>query len=230
MLRCLVALALIIFTQPFAVAAEFSGYAALTSDYVKRGVTQSAADAAFQLAGDVVFDSGWFLGAWGSTVDIDNGPTLQRDLEFNLYAGYAYDVSDLWRVSAHAVSYEYPGQIGSFDYNYVEYSVTTNFDDRFWLEYSYSPDLYHTKTTSQNLEAYAELPLRNNWSIGGGGGYYDVSELSGAGYGYWQLGLSGSFEYADIDFRYHDTNRPVPFISTASRSQSRIAVTIRVLF
>ena len=230
MTRCLVAAALIVCTPPPAVAAEFSGYAALTSDYVKRGVTQSAADAAWQLAGDIVFDSGWYLGVWGSTIDINNGPSRHRDREVNLYAGYAYDVSALWRVSALAVAYEYPGQTGNIDYNYVEYSVSANFDDRFWLEYSYSPDLYHTETTAANLEAYAELPLSNHWSIGAGAGYYDVAELTGTGYGYWQLGLTASFQHADIDLRYHEANRPVPFISTAAGSRSRLAITIRFLF
>lgn len=219
-----------LFALPAAIAAEFSGYLVLTSDYVKRGVSQSDSDAALQLGGDIFFDSGWFLGAWGSTIDISSGPTRHRDREVNLYVGYAYDVSDLWRVSAYAVSYEYPRQTGSVNYDHVEYSITANFDDRIWVDYSHSPDLYNTKRSSDNLELFAELPLRNNWSIGFGVGYYDVSDLVGIGYGYWQLGITGSFKYADIDFRYHDTNRSVPFISTDDRSRARVAVTIEIPF
>ncbi len=156
MIRCLLAATFALFALPVAMAAEFSGYAAVTSDYVKRGVSQSDADAAIQLGGDVFFDSGLFLGAWGSTVDINNGPTRQRDLELNLYAGFSYDVSKLWRVSARVVSYLYPGQTGEFDYDYVEYSLAVNYDDRYWLEYSYSPDLYNTSRVSHNIEAYTE--------------------------------------------------------------------------
>ncbi len=230
MIRCLLAATLVFFALPVASAAEFSGYAAWTSDYVWRGVTQSDGDAAIQLGGDIFFASGWFLGAWGSTVDIDNGPTRHRDRELNLYTGFAYDVSRLWRVSARVVSYEYPGQTGNIDYNYVEYTLATNYDDRFWLEYSYSPDLYNTKLVSHNFEAYAEQPIAGNWTFGAGAGYYDVSELSGNGYGYWQLGVTGSYQYADIDFRFHDTNRSAAYVSTDERSQSRIAVTIKFSF
>ena len=230
MIRCLLAATLVLFSLPVAMAAEFSGYAAVTSDYVKRGVTQSDADAAIQLGGDLFFGSGLFLGVWGSTVDIDNGPDRQRDLELNLYAGFAYDVSSRWRVSARVVSYLYPGQTGEFNYDYVEYSLAVNYDDRYWLEYSYSPDLYNTQRFSHNIEAYTERPLAGNWSIGAGAGYYDVSDLLGQGYGYWQLGVTGSYPYADIDIRFHDTNRSVPLISTDERSRQRIAVTIKVPF
>ncbi len=230
MIRCLLAATLALFALPVAMAAEFTGYAAVTSDYVKRGVSQSNSDAAIQLGGDVFFDSGLFLGAWGSTVDIDNGPNRHRDLELNLYAGFTYDVSKLWRVSPRVVSYEYPGQTGEFDYDYVEYSLAVNYDDRYWLEYSYSPDLYNTNRVSHNIEAYTERPLVANWSIGAGAGYYDVSDLLGQGYGYWQIGVTGSYQYADIDIRFHDTNRSVPLISTGERAKQRIAVTIKVPF
>jgi uncharacterized protein (TIGR02001 family) len=230
MIKRLLATALVFFVLPVASAAEFTGYAVLTSDYVWRGVTQSDADPAIQLGGDVFFGSGWFLGAWASTVDIDNGPTRHRDRELNLYAGYAYDVSSLWRVSARVVSYQYPGQTGNVDYDYVEYSLATNYNDRVWLEYSYSPDLYNTKLDSHNVEAYAEWPLKGNWSIGAGAGYYDVSELSGNGYGYWQFGVTGSYQYADIDFRFHNTNRSAAYVSTDERSAQRVAVTVKVSF
>jgi uncharacterized protein (TIGR02001 family) len=230
MIKRLLATALVFFVLPVASAAEFTGYAVLTSDYVWRGVTQSDGDPALQLGGDVFFSSGWFLGAWASTVDIDNGPTRHRDRELNLYTGYAYDVSSLWRVSARVVSYQYPRQTGNVDYNYVEYSLATNYDDRVWLEYSYSPDLYNTNLDSHNVEAYAEWPLKGNWSIGAGAGYYDLSELSGNGYGYWQLGVTGSFQYADIDFRFHDTNRSAAYVSTDERSAQRVAVTVKVSF
>ena len=230
MIRGLFAATLVFFALPVASAAQLTGYAVLTSDYVWRGVTQSDGDAAIQLGGDVFFDSGWFLGAWGSTIDIDNGPTQHRDRELNLYAGFAYDVSSRWRMSARVVSYKYPGQTGDIDYDYVEYSLATNYDDRFWLEYSYSPDLYNTNLESHNIEAYAERPLAGIWSIGAGIGYFDVSELSGNGYGYWQLGVTGSFQYADLDFRYHDTNRSAMYVSTDERSKARVAVTITVSF
>lgn len=230
MIKRLFFAALIGLALPPTMAAEFSGYVAISSDYVRRGVTQSDSGPALQLGGDVLFDSGWFLGVWGSTVDIDNGPARHRDRELNSYLGYDYDISEDWRVSVLAVSYEYPRQTGSVNYDHVEYSITANFNDLIWIEYSHSPDLYNTKQASHNFEAFVETGLTDNWNIGGGAGYYDVSNLVGKGYGYWQLGVTGNFAYADFDIRYHDTNRSVPIISTDARSQARLAVTVMFPF
>jgi len=115
---------------PTAVAAELTGYAVLTTDYVFRGVTYSDSHGAVQLGGDVSLDSGFYLGAWASTVDISNGPGRQRDVEFDYYIGYGLDVSNKWGVGANVVSYNFPGAEGPFDYDYVEYSLTSNYNDR----------------------------------------------------------------------------------------------------
>ena len=211
-------------------AAEFAGYLALTTDYVKRGVTQSDSHSALQLAADVSFTSGFFLGAWGSTFDIENGPTRQRDLEVNYYAGYAFDASNAWQISVSTVAYVYPGQTGSVDYDYLEYSLGANFDDRIWLEFSYSPDLYNSGLSSTNVDLFAEWPLNSVWALGGGAGYYDTSNLTGYTYRYWQLGVTGSFKLADIDLRFHGTDKWVPIISTPERAKSRVVLTIRFPF
>lgn len=211
-------------------ATEFSGYLVLTSDYVKRGVTQSDEDPAIQLGIDVSFTTGVFAGIWGSTVDIDNGPSRRRDSEVNYYVGYALDVSTAWQLSANVVAYRYPGQVGITDYNYMEYSVGANFEDRLWLEYSYSPDLYHSGQSTRNVDFYNEWPLDHRWAIGGGGGYYDTSNLTGRAYWYWQLGATGSFRYLDVDIRFHGTDRWVPIVSAPNRADARAALTIRFPF
>ena len=211
-------------------AAEFGGYAALTTDYVKRGVSQSDGDPALQLGGEVSFANGIFLGAWGSTADIYNGPGRQRDREVNYYLGYAMDVTNSWQVSGYAVAYKYPGQTGGINYNYREYSVSGNYDDRLWIEFSYSPDLYHTGLSSTNIDLFAEWPLNSVWSIGAGTGRYDTSNLTGSAYQYWQLGVTGSFTWADVDIRVHDTDRTVPIISTPDRAKTRVVLKIQIPF
>jgi uncharacterized protein (TIGR02001 family) len=211
-------------------AADVSAYAALTSDFVHRGVTQSDGNPALQLGGEVTFDNGVYAGIWGSTIDISNGPGRQRDLEFNYYLGVAYDLTDAWQLDVNVVAYQYPGAEGNIDYDYVEYTLSGNFDDHIWLSYSYSPDLYHSNQSTQNLDLYAEWPIAEDWTLGGGGGYYDVEDLSGRGYGYWHLGVTRFFEIADVDLRYHDANRWAAFVSTPDRIDPRVALTVRFPF
>lgn len=216
------------FGQAF--GAEFSAYVVATSDYVKRGVTQSNGDPAIQLAFDVNWSSGWYAGTWASTVDINNGPDSHRDLETNLYLGYTHELSNRWQIGANAVAYRYPGASSAVDYDYVEYSVTTNFDDWLWLEYSYSPDLYHSGQSTQNIDIYAEWPFATNWAVGAGVGQYDVSNFSGRDYNYWQLGVTRYFRYADVDLRFHDASRWVRAVSSPDRADPRVALTISVPF
>jgi len=213
-----------------ALAAEFGGYAALTTDYVRRGVTQSDGSPALQLATEVSFENGFYVGMWGSTIDISNGPTRQRDLEVDYYAGYSLDTSDAWRVSAGIVSYNYPGQTGNIDYDYVEYLLGGSFRDRVWLDFAYSPDLYNSGRSTTNIELYAEWPIGDTWAIAGGAGRYDTSALTGSTYLYWQLGVTASLKWADIDLRAFDTDGSVPIVSTPERARSRLVLTVRVPF
>lgn len=202
----------------------------LTSDYVKRGVTQSDGDPAIQIGVELSGDNGFFVGAWGSTIDIRNGPTRKRDLEVNYYAGYVFDATDELRFSATAVAYVHPGQSGDINYDYQEYAISGNFADRTWLEFAYSPDLYHSGHSSSNIDLYTEWPLNSVWSIGGGAGRYDASGVSDGAYSYWQLGVTASLRWADIDLRFHDTEKWVSVISSPDRAKSRLALTIQVPF
>jgi len=211
-------------------SADLSGYVVLTSDYVWRGVTQSDGDPAIQLGGDVAFDSGIYVGLWGSTVDINNGGDRQRDNELTYYLGYSHDIATRWSLGTSVVVYTYPGQTGVVDYNYEEVMLTANYDDRLWFEYAYSPDLYNTELDSHNVEVFTEWPAGKQLIIGAGVGYYDVSNLVGDGYTYWEGGVTWPIGQFDIDLRYHDTSRWVPVISSPDRADSRVALSIRLTF
>ena len=211
-------------------AADVTGYAVLTSDYVFRGVSYSDGHASVQGGADVALGSGLYLGAWASSVDISGGPTRQRDLQVNYYLGYSHELRSAWNLGVNAVLYTFPDTVGEIDYDFLEYSIVANFDDRAWIEYSHSPDLYHSGSRTHNLDLYAEWPLPAQLMLGGGAGYYDVSELTGSSYTYWQLGLTRPFGLIDIDLRYHGTSRDVPIISTAESADERVAITARFVF
>ena len=211
-------------------AADAGLYATLTSDYVYRGVTYSDGHVAVQLSGDVAFDSGFYAGVWGSTVDIENGPTRQRDTQLNFYAGYETTVGGRWSLGANVVAFTFPGQTGNIDYDYEELAVVLNYDDRAWLEVAWSPDLYGTGLDTTNVDLLTEWPL---WAgIVGilGAGYYDTSELTGVGYGYWQIGVARGFGRFNADLSFHDTNRGVPIVSAGDRGDQRISVSLQVVF
>lgn len=213
-----------------AAAADLTGYLVLTSDYVWRGVTQSEGNPAVQLGGDVNFASGVYAGAWGSTVDIDNGAGRLRDTEVVYYLGYRRDAWRRWTLGVSAIAYTYPGQSGVVDYDYEEIMLSANFDDRLWFEYAYSPDLYQTGLDTHNFEVLTEFPAGEHLVAGIAAGYYDVSSFSGSGYAYWEAGVTWPFNRVDLDLRYHDTSRWVPVVSSPERAEPRVAFSIRVTF
>lgn len=213
-----------------AVAAEFSGYLTLTTDYVWRGVTQSDGDPAAQLGGEVSFRSGFYAGVWASTIDIDNGGDRQRDAEVNYYAGYGHDVSAQWTLGLSAVAYTYPGQTGPIDYNYEEYALSVNYDDRVWLEYAYSPDYWGLGIESHNVELISEWPAGEHLVLGAAVGYFDFPGFLDDSYAYWDLGATWPNGRFSIDLRYHDTSGPVFIVSTPDRADARAVLSLRISF
>ena len=220
----------LLFAAGAAGAVEFNGYAVLTTDYVFRGVTYSDGDPAAQLGGDVSFDNGLYGGIWASTIDIENGTIASRDLEVDYYLGYAYPLSDAVTLGVNAVVYTFPDADGIVDYDYEEYSLNVNVADVFWVEYAYSPDIFNTGIRTQNVEAYAQWALPADFTASGGVGYYDVSDLSGDGYAYWELGVTRPAGPIELDLRYHDVGDWVRIISNPQRVGARFVLSARLLF
>lgn len=226
---CLLASACLLFSHT-TVAAEASGYLVLTSDYVFRGVSYSDGDPAVQLGGELALENGLYAGVWASTTDISNGPGRQRDRELIYYVGVDREIGNHWSLGANLVAYTYPGQSGGFDYDYEEISLAVNYRDRAWLEFSYSPDLYHSGRAARNIDLFTEWPLPKQFVMGAGIGHYDPSDLTGAAYTYWQIGITRPLGIVDVDLRFHDTSAAVPIVSTPYRADARIALSLRLAF
>lgn len=100
---------------------EIDGEIAAFTDYRFRGVSLSGKNPQATAEVTVSHQSGFYFGAWASTVDIGNG---NDDLEVDLYAGYATDLGGL-SFDIGALYYAYPGN-GSFDYFELVSTVGTS--------------------------------------------------------------------------------------------------------
>ncbi len=137
-----------------AVAAEVSGNVSLTTDYRFRGISQTDTQLAVQGGFDVGFDSGFYVGVWGSNVDFGAGAA--PDLELDYYAGFSGSISEDVGFDVGYIYYDYPGS-GSvsfapfssekFDYEEVYASVSFKdltvgaaYSDDYWLG---SGDFYY---------------------------------------------------------------------------------------
>ncbi|WP_394001423.1 TorF family putative porin [Luteimonas sp. WGS1318] len=102
-------------------AAQVSGTAALTSDYVWRGASQTLEDPAAQAGLRVDHPTGLYASAWGSNVRFapDGGPAS----EFDLAVGWGGAVAPDWGLDVGVVRYLYPGA-GDLNWNEVSAGVT----------------------------------------------------------------------------------------------------------
>ncbi len=84
-----------------------TGNVAFVTDYRFRGIGLSGGDPALQGSINLNFEPGFYVGAWGSSID-DGGTDLYGDLELDLYAGWAGMVTDSVGVDVGVLYYAYP--------------------------------------------------------------------------------------------------------------------------
>ena len=135
MKKLLTLLAATALTAP-AAAVEVEGNVTLASDYSFRGWSQTQRDPAIQGGFDISFDSGLYVGTWGSNVNFgasDDGNVAS--MEWDLYVGWSGDISEGVGLDLSFIHFEYPGDRDNL--NYQELSGKVSFAD-FTLGVNYS--------------------------------------------------------------------------------------------
>jgi uncharacterized protein (TIGR02001 family) len=126
--------------------AQFSGNVALVSDYRFRGVSFSSELPAAQAEVSYDFASGWYAGAFFSTVKFDFYPAVHRLLVG--HAGYARRIGPDLSVDA-GVSYADFSSGSDFDYVEAHAGLTTRL---FNVQLSYSPRYFGQPRAGTYLE------------------------------------------------------------------------------
>lgn len=127
---------------------EFSGSAAMTTDYRFRGMSQNENDPAVQAGFHLASKSGLYAGVWGSNVKLANGDTETANLELDPYIGYTYTFEDVAFTPWVDVGIWYYGYPSNSDLAFAEYyvkagvsgliasndglNVTANYTNKFW--------------------------------------------------------------------------------------------------
>lgn len=157
-----------------ACAADLSGNAALTTDYVWRGSSQTSArpsvQAGFKLAGK----TGFYASAWGSNVRFVSAPDASS--EFDLSIGWARKFTDDWAVDVNALRYVYPGT-KHLDWNEVNASATWR--DRAWAGIGHSSNAMATGHGGTYVSAGARFPVQEQVRIELGAAHYAMRDALG---------------------------------------------------
>lgn len=202
------AAALAAFASP-AAAQEVAYNVGVTSDYVTRGSSQTNHDAAVFGGVDLTYDNGFYVGAWASTVDFEDG----ADAEIDFYGGYRTEAAGFGLDFGFA-SYNYTNAPSNL--NMVEGLVTITRDvgpASTAVEIAYSPDYFNLGTPSLWTEARLSVPLADKLTLSGGVGYQHIDdETLFASYATYNVGVGYALtDNLAVDVRYTDNDLPASF-------------------
>lgn len=186
-----------VFAAPAAQALDFSGSAALTSDYVFRGISQTQGAAAPQLGARLALDSGVYGALWGSRVGY--GDVVGSDAEVDLIAGWNRTLAGRWNLDVNLTRFTYPGTRAPLNPYYSEVITTLTLDQRWWLLLGWSENVLATGERGIYTEAGAKFPLGDQFRFETVAAYYDLDRAYGASYSRAQL--SAIYTLGKVDLR-----------------------------
>ncbi|MBC8049654.1 MAG: hypothetical protein H7X92_05850 [Chitinophagales bacterium] len=186
-----------------------SFYAAGVTDYVFRGISQTAEEPTVQAAVDLTYGIAYF-GVWGSGIEADD--FSQSEIELDFYAG----IKPTWNsvtFDLGAIYYYYPGADDkAAEVDYFEFKAGASGTIRDGLTAGatiyYSPDFSFESGDAFTVEGTVTKTLPKVWmldlALSGTVGYTDVEDLGD--YVYWNLGITKTWTRYSLDIRYHDTD------------------------
>ncbi|MGH8051351.1 MAG: TorF family putative porin [Arenimonas sp.] len=178
--------------------------AAVVSDYVFRGVSQTDFNPALQVGVDYSLgDSGFYVGGWGSNVDY--GSEYGHDFEVDLYVGYNVDVSDDWNLDLNVTRYNYQGGNDGYDINYNEFIGVVTYSEMLTFTLGYANDYANADEDQLYLAVGGSWEVGNGFNLTAGVGRSSFDESED--YTDWTLGVNRDFGPINIGLNYYDTNK-----------------------
>lgn len=185
---------------------KVSGSAALTTDYRFRGVSQSAGDPAVQAGITVSHKSGFYIGAWGSSIDL--GSDTYGSTELDLFGGWTGEVASGLTLDAGLLYYSYPnGHLGDAEFFEPYASISGQAGPakiKVGMNYAWEQDAlpnYFDGSKDDNLYVYGNVDIaipQTPLTVSGhiaytdgvlSPGYYYTADKTGWD---WSVGASGT--------------------------------------
>jgi len=199
---------------PSAGAADnnWGGSLGVTTDYLYRGLSQTRGTPAVQGGLHMRLPEGWVAGVWSSSVDFN--PGKGASVEIDLHAGKLWTLGQDWSAKLGATHYMYPNDGWRRSYDYDELSASLSYQSRLVASATWSPNtsrysngafVWNRHATSYELSMLQ--PVSRSWSVGAGLGYYDLTDLLGTGYWYWNAGLTYAIGNLQVDLSHINTDR-----------------------
>ena len=218
-------------------APTLSYNAAVTSDYVFRGISQTKGKPA--VSGGIDAASGMlYAGAWLSNVDF--GPTAgdpenKTNLEYDLYAGVKPVLEGI-NLDFGVIYYGYASSPSVANYAYWEGKIAASKaigDATIGGAFYYSPEFFGKTGAAYYYEANAAYVLPIKATVSGAIGYQDLEEEKAGitGYTTWNVGLTYPLnDNIGIDVRYSGTDSEGTDFYTDKFAGDRFTASLKAAF
>jgi len=165
-----------------------TGKVALVTDYRFRGVSLSGGDPAIQGGVTLTHESGFYAGAWASSID-DGGSDFYGDMELDLLAGWSGNVAEGVGLDVGMLYYAYPTNAAGNDAEFFEPYATVSgtlgpVTAKLGVNYAWSQEAIGDE---DNIYLHTELsagipetPFTLNGHLGYNSGSLSVDYVSGA--------------------------------------------------
>lgn len=213
---------------PAAPASPWSFNVGVTSDYLFRGISQTHGRPAIQAGIDYLHGSGFYVGAWASSITWVKDWTGSGSVEIDVYGGIKNSFGGgNWNYDVGYIAYNYPGKgssipftlanpntqelYGAIGYKFltVKYSHATSSHFIGW----YGGAGLNEKTRGSGyLELNANYDAGGGWTLIGHVGRQKVNRsvatggFTDANYTDWKIGVSKDIGFGTITAAYSDTN------------------------
>lgn len=243
-------IAVSLMTCPPVQAVSFGGDAALTSDYIYRGLSETDHKGAVQLDVHASLATGTFAGIWVSSLDHRHRPFTNVDLQE--YIGQRFDLSSAWNTSVTLTNHQYPGARQYFYSDYQELTASVAYLDRWTFSVSAIPNALRYWGWLNRIGHYPayDAETSGQWliwkglSVTGGVGYYLFTgstirvasdppyeqnyqySVPTLGYAYGNIGLAYEWRHWRVDLGYFRTQERGQKLLPYPYADQRVAGTL----
>jgi len=206
-----IGLASIVSTPALAIEG-LSANATVTTNYLFRGIPQSADNPAVQGGLDYAFgDSGFAVGTWASSVNFRDDPNGDNTIfELDLYASYSGSIGN-FGYNVGVIGYLYPSQSSAVDPKWDFFEINGGISYDFGVaavsgKIFYSPD--NIGSSTWYWTGGVTVPLGSIFALNGNIGYWDWQDTGYDGLDAldWNIGISATYEIYTLAVMYADTD------------------------
>jgi uncharacterized protein (TIGR02001 family) len=178
-----------------------------TSDFVFRGLSLTRGKPAAQASLDVEFPKEFYVGAFVATADPNPGPS--PPVELDAWAGRYWRVTQNLSADVRLSEYTYPDDPRRKSYNRTEITGTLGWRNQLFVAAIYSPDTKavasspgYREGNAWSLEMSGRQPLNDRWALSAGVGRYDLGEVYGMTYYYWNATVTATLAPFELQLAY----------------------------